>query len=839
MRFSYAIRSLARSRTFSIAAILTLAVGIGAATAIYSVVDTILLQPLPFADSDRLVRLVEHYSFPNATRTYERGLSYPEFLDWRQKSKTLVDATAMIAMSQRMVKTPDGAAGLWGTMAAGNVFELLHANAMLGRTLMAADDTSPDVVVLSYDTWQRHYHSDPAIVGKSLEFRTGALLSTIPTRLLTVVGVMPADFEFPTGPLDFYTPIVIDPSAPPRQQPQVSMIARLAPGASWTAAAGEAELMGKAMRGPWPAKVMALSGPRFEIQGLKERKVASLRPALRILLAAVVVVLLIVCANVANLMLARGTAMQREIAVRLAVGASRADILRQVLAESIVLAAGGGILGLIFGAAGVSMVKRLATVDAPGIYRLMFGTTILPRANEVGVNVRLAVIAFAVSAITSIVFGLLPALRLSRTSHLQAMGSRGAGTSRTESRLRGALVIGQLVMATVLLVGAGLLVNTFLRLSAFNKGYDPAHVLSINLLFPDQYSTARKAETIGVLLERFRQDPNIRAAGFARHGLLIGEELTIGNFAPPGKTRDDVKADRYRVRAVSSGFLTAMGVPVIEGRDLSPDDSATAPPVIVINKSAAERLFGGTHAADRTVDWYVGDNQAQMKIAGVVEDIRQKSATDELVPEIFIDYRQWMHLNEVWGEGDRRQNEFIIGFLSFALQAAGDPAAAIPGAREIVRSVDPNIGIDVMVPLSQLESTSFARQRFYAILLGVFAGVAALVAAIGIYGVLSYSVVQRTNEIGVRMAVGARASQVMGLMMRQGLALTSVGIAVGLAAAALGARSLQSLLFGVAPLDVTTFALVAAGFVVVAAVASYLPARRAAYVEPVVALRAD
>jgi putative ABC transport system permease protein len=833
---AYAVRSLARSRGFTIAAVLTLAVGIGAATAIYSVVDTILLRPLPFPDSDRLVRLVENYAIPNRQQMFQRGLTHQEFLDWRAKTRTLVDATALVGMSQRMVKTPDGAAGLWGAMAAANVFELLQVKAMLGRVLGPGDEASPDVVVLSNDTWQRYYHSDPAIVGKALEFRTGALLAPIPARLLTVMGVLPADFESPTGPLDFYTPIALDPS---KRSPQVTMIARLAPGVSVQAATDEATTMGNAIRPPWPTDVMPLTGPRFEIQSLKERTVATLRPALRLLLAAVVVVLMIVCANVANLLLARGTVMQRDVAVRLAIGASRADILRQVLIESLVLAVGGGVLGALLGAAGVSMVKQLATVDAPGVFRLMFGSTILPRAGEVGVNFRVFAIAFTIAAITSVVFGILPALRLSRTNHLQAMGSRGGGAARGEARLRGALVMGQLVLATVLLVGAGLLVNSFMRLSTFDKGYDPSNVLAINLLFPDQYSTARKAETIETLLTRFRASPNVRAAGFARHGLLIGEELTIGNFVPPGKTLEEMTTERFRVRAVSDGFLTAMGVPLLEGRDLSPADSAMAQPVVAMNRSAAQRLFGATSAAGQVVDWHVGKNQAQMTVAGVFADVRQESATDVLVPEIFVDYRQWLHLQELWGDPPQRQNEWVIGFLSFALRTAGDPSAAVPAVREVVRVVDPNIGIDAIVPMVRLEASSFARERFYAVVLGVFAGVAGLLAAIGIYGVLSYAVVQRTNEIGVRMALGAQRGQVLGLMMRQGLLLAAAGVLLGLICAAVGARSLQSLLFGVAPLDAATFGAVAAAFALVAAAASYLPARRATKVDPVVALRAE
>jgi putative ABC transport system permease protein len=522
----YAIRTLRKSPTFSAIAMLTLALGIGATTAIYSVVDTILLQPLPYPDADRLVRVIENFPHIVPGRPLlQRGITHQEFLDWRTRAKTLSDATAVVGMSQRMVRTPDGAAGLWGAMASANTFTLLRTGAVLGRTLGSSDEANPDVVVLSYDTWQRHFNADPAIVGTALEFRTGALLAPIPPRLLTVVGVLPADFEFPTEPLDFFTPIALDPS---KQSPQVIMIARLAPGVSLQAAIDEANVMGNAIRPPWPANATPLTVPRFEVQSLKDQAVRGLRPALRVLLAAVVVVLMIVCANVANLLLARGTARQREVAVRLAIGASRGRIVRQILTECLVLAAAGGALGALLGAAGVTLVKQLATVEAPGIFRLMFGSTILPRGHEVGVDVKLLGIAFAIAALISVVFGVLPALHLSRTNHLPAMGSRGSGIAPGESRIRAGLVVGQLALATVLLVCAGLLAHSFIKLSTFDKGYEPSNVLAVNLLFPDQYSIARKAQTIETLLARFRGTPNVRAAGFARHGLLIGEELYIG-----------------------------------------------------------------------------------------------------------------------------------------------------------------------------------------------------------------------------------------------------------------------------------------------------------------------
>jgi putative ABC transport system permease protein len=713
---------------------------------------------------------------------------------------------------------------------------LLQVRAMLGRTLLPSDDANQDVVVLSYDTWRRHFDADPGILGRVLEFRTGALLAPVPPRLLSVVGVLPADFEFPTGPLDFYTPIVLDSS---KRSPQVTTIARLAPGVSLDAATSEVNLLGAAIRPPWPGNVTPLTVPRFEVQSLKDQSVQGLQPALRVLLATVVVVLMIVCANVANLLLARGTARRRELATRLAIGASRGRIARQILTECVVLATAGGALGALLGAAGVTLVKQLANVEAPGIFRLMFGSTILPRGHEVGVDLTVLGVAFGIAAVTSVVCGVLPALHLSRTNHLQAIGSRGSGAGRGESRLRAALVIGQLVMATMLLVGAGLLARSFVKLSTFDKGYDPSNVLAFNLLFPDQYSTTRKAETIETLLTQFRRLPRVRSAGFARHGLLIGEELYIGTFVPTGRTLEDMRSERIRVRSISDGYLKAMGVPLLHGREFELGDAAAAAPVIVVNRSAARRYFGTGNPVGQIVDWHVGKGHAQMIVVGVVEDLRQESPSDEVFPEIFVHYRQFLRLQETWGESPQRQNEGAIGFLSFALRTNGDPDVTVPVVRETLNLVDPNIGIDAILPMNRLEASSFARERFYSVMLGVFAAIAGILAAIGIYGVLAYAVIQRTHEIGVRMALGARRAQVLALMLRKGVILTTIGIGLGLVGAAAATRVLQGMLFGITPLDPKTFAAVPLAFGIIAMLASYLPARRATTVDPAVALRSE
>jgi putative ABC transport system permease protein len=840
----YAVRSLRRSPGFATVAVLTLALGIGATTAIYSVVDTILLQPLPFPDSGRLVRVFENIPFIDAGRPpVQRGVTYQEFLEWRTRTRTLTDPLAIIGMAQRTARTSHGTALMWGAMTSGQTFASLGTRAFMGRLLALDDDVHPDVVVLAFDTWRRMLESDPNVLGTTIELRAAAG----PARLLTVIGVLPANFEFLGGVVDFYTPIALDPSRP---SPFVAMIGRLGAGVTLGAANDEANLLGSAIRPPRAADAPPLKVPRFEVQGLKDRLVQPLRPALRVLLAAVVVVLLIVCANVANLLLARGSARQREIAVRAAVGASRWRIVQLVMTESLVLAVAGGAIGALLGAAGVTLVKRLATIDAPGIFRLVFGATLLPRANEVGVDLRVLGIAFGTAALTSVMFGVLPALHLARTNHLDAMGARGSGSGRGETRIRAALAVGQLVMATMLLVGAGLLIHSFARLTSVETGFNPSNVLAAQLVFPADYPIARKAETIDGILSRLRGIPGVEAAGFTRAGILIGEELVIGTIVPQGRTVAEMRAEpvRPRVRSVSHGYLAAMGVRVIAGRELAATDTAGAPTAIVVNRTAARRLFAASNPVGQTVDWFAGGRPGPQgkeapavpaQVVGVVEDIRNTTPDREPFPEVFADYRQLLAVQQKWGDTTQQQDTVSIGFLSFAIRTTGDPLAAIPAFSRAVRAVDANAGIESLLPMEQLVAGSVARQRFYAVMLSVFAGVAAILAAIGIYGVLAYAVVQRTREIGIRMALGAQRAQVLRLILGRGAMLTAIGIALGLAGAAVGTRVLQDLLFGITPLDPQTFIAVSLLFGLVATVASYLPARRATTVDPMVALRSE
>ena len=842
----YAIRSLRRSPGFTWVAVITLALGIGATTAIYSVVDTVLLQPLPFADSDRLVRVFENIPFrlDSSRPPDRRGVPYRDFLEWRTRTRTITDTFAVSPLGQRTVRSSEGMAQLWGAMTSGDAFTLLGARALLGRTLGPDDDAEPDVVVLSFDTWRRVFQSNPQVVGSTVELRAPQPMYqsgvSLDGRLLTVVGVMPAAFEFPAGPIDFYTPIVLDPAS--RQSPSVTFIGRLGAGVPLEAARVEANAIGSAVLPPRPANAPPLTVQRFDVERLKDQVVQGMRPALRLLLIAVFVVLAVVCANVANLLLARGTARQREMAVRRGLGASRGRLARQILTECAVLTGVGGALGVLFASTGVSLVKQLASVEAPGIFRFAFAASVLPRGNEVGINLRMLGIAFGLAALTSLVSGFLPALHLSRANRLQAIGSSGGGTAPVESRVRAALAVGQLVMATALLVGAGLLIHSFLKLSAVENGYDPSNVLTFQLVLPADYSIARKVDTLEALLERFRATPTIKSAGFTRAGILIPEEITVGTFVPPGRTLEAMRADpsKPRLRPVSRGYLTAMGVRVLEGREFVDADSATASPVIVVNRTVARRYFGADSPVGQFVDWHAGKGSpSRMQVVGVVDDVRNVSPDRVAVPEIFIDYRQSLALQQRWDDSPQRQSEMTIGFMSFAIRTRDDSLSTIPAIGRSVRSVDANAGIDAMMPMDRLVTSAVARQRFFAVTLGVFAGVAGFLAAIGIYGVLAYTVVQRTREIGIRMALGAQRRQVLALVMRQGVTLTIAGVAVGLAGAAAGSRLLQGMLFGITPLDPSTFVAVSLLFGIVATLASYLPARRATKVEPVVALRTD
>ena len=838
----YAVRSLARSPGFTAAAVLTLAVGIGATTAICSVVNTILLRPLPLLDADRLVRILEHDRPRNMP-----AVNYREYLDWQSRTTTLTGLAAATYDPQVVMPTPAGLVRVTAGQVSSNYFEVLGARALLGRTLVSRDAADADVMVLGYYAWQRHFGSDPEAIGSVVHFRSGSLAG----RSLTVIGVMPESMETIGAPMEFYTPIAAVPNA--RAIGLAQLIGRIRDGTALAAAADEANVIGAAVRPPRPASAPPLTAARFEVRSLKDGMfdpppgrqggdIPAVRSVLRIFLGAVTVVLLIVCANVANLLLARGTARRRELATRLALGASRWQLVRQILAECVVLAAAGGAIGAGLGAAGVSAIKWLATVDAQGVFKIVFGENLLPRANEVGIDVPLFGITFAVAVITTFAFGLLPALHLSRANQLQAIGSRAGGTTRKDTRIRALLVVGQLAMATVLLVAAALLSASFLNLAGVEKGYNPTNVLAFQLVLPGEYPIARKAESIEAVLRAIRAVPGVSSAGFAYAGILVGVQDTVGSFVPSGSARETLESqrDRPRLKSLSAGYLESAGATLLDGRLLSESDSAQAPPVIVINKTVQRRYFGNVSPVGAFMDWHGGRGpHVPVQVVGVIADVRQGALHREPYAEIFMDYRQVIALQQRWGSPPAAVDHVAFGFMSFAMRTRGDPTDLILPVRQAITRADPNAALDAIMPMDSLVANSVARQRFYAVMLAAFAAVAALLGAIGVYGVLAYFVVERTREIGLRMALGAGRRQVLGLVLGRGLVCAAIGITLGLAGAAAGTRYLQAMLYGITPLDGRTFAVVAVAFAAVAALASYLPARLATRLDPMVALRIE
>jgi predicted permease len=848
---SYAIRGLARSPGFTAAVVVSLALGIGAAAAVFSVVNTVLLEPLPYNDSDRLVRIVQRAApaNPSAPMLRRNDMSQAELTEWRQRTKTLSAMAITITPPITLMPTASGSARLTGSLTSANIFAMLGARAQIGRTLEPADAAAgANVVVISASAWQRYFQSDPNILGRTITLKTlGPEAGLLDGTGLTIVGVMPSSFDFPQPNSDYWAPISED--SPARERLGGAMIAQLAEGITIDAATDEANAIGESLR-PKPTSG-PLSRPlpegvrRFAVEGVKEQIVAASRPALRVIAIAVAAVLLIVCANVASLLLARGTARQREIAVRLAVGASRGRVLRQLLTESLVLAAISGAFGALLAVGFVQVLREFASPHAQGVFNLAWGGSMIPRLHEIRVDGRLLGLGMGLSVITALVAGAIPAFRISRTDQVQVMNDRGAGghggTRRADTRVRNVLVVAQMVVATMLLVGAGLLLNSFTRLARVDPGWNASGLLMFYLVMPQDYPTPRKAEVIDTLLTELRRLPEVRATGYTYAGPLLGIVDRVGWFVPPGRTEQEMRnnPNNPHFRAVSHDYLQTMGARLVSGRWLKPTDDAAAPPVIIVNRTVVRRLFNNENPVGQLVHLDGRMDLPPQEIVGVVDDMRQSRLDAEPTPQMFMDYRQVLALTESRKMATAARERLAFGFLSFFVRTDRDPATLMPAVRSLVNRVDSAAGIDVMLPMEQLVASSLTRQRFYAILLGTFAAIAAVLGAIGIYGVLAYMVGQRTQEIGIRMALGAERATVLGLILRRGIVLMTIGITLGLAGAAGLNRYLSGMLFGLTPLDPPTYAAVAVLFAAVTLAASYLPARRATQVDPMVALRRD
>ena len=845
----YALRGFKNTPGLTVIIVLTLAIGLGATAAIFSVVNAVLLRPLPYAEPERLVQIVEHVpaseGFGGAAQRMT-GMRVADLDWWRTSSKSLSQIGVM-QREGRTFATVDGSVQLYGQRISAALFAMRGIPPLLGRGLLPEDERpDTDVIVLSEAMWREYFNAAPDILGQRVQ---------LDSSTYTVAGVMPPVF----GEEAFWTAFFAPPSAP-GQFFILPAQAQLAAGVSLETASAEANTLGLQLRGIEPEPGAA---PRFEVVRTLDELTAAVAPALRVLVVAVGVVLAIVCTNVANLLLVRGARRQQEIAIRRSLGATRGRIMRQVLTESLVLAGFAGLTAIAFAYAGVGLLKVLSTSYVNP--RFAFAASVLPRLDEIAIDPVVLAFVVVLSVATGVLFGLLPALRLSKYGEhghgSESQLSTLARTSRRNSRLGYLLATVQLACAMALLIGAGLLVNSFVRLTGIDTGFDPNGVLSFELVVPGDSTAERKLEVAEALVARLENDPRVTSAGFTDLPPLIGNfVIVMGFFIPEGKTpadmaeeqRTQTPEERTQTRQVSPGYLRALGARLVAGTWL--DERAETGPAVLVSRAYADHYFPTGNAVGATLTGSgppgapappAGVATVAVTVAGVVDDVHLGRLEGRPERVIFLDPRQNLaRLRSLQPPNAPRPSPTDRAFLTiggssitFAARTTGDPVDILRDLRAIVRDIDPRLAVDAAVPMEQIVSSLTTRPRFYTALLSTFGVIAGFIAVIGLYGVLSYVVGQRTKEIGVRMALGAERGAVLKLVLRQGAATVGVGVPAGIAGALLLTGYLEGMLFGLTPIDVMTYAAVIAAFVPIAMTAVYLPARRATTIDPLTALR--
>jgi putative ABC transport system permease protein len=836
----YAARTLRRSPGFAIVAIVTLALGIGANTAIFSVVNALVLRSLPYKDAGRLYRIfgsVPPTDNPNGPARRVPAVQVADLAPLRAQTKTLSHVTFALPLQATMTGRDD-VIRIEGARMTADALSMLGAQPILGRSFDAKEEVSgaDTVVILSYALWQRSFGGDAGAIGQSL---------TLDGRTYSIIGVMPQGFQFPDTQTRFWIPFV----ATDFPRMGGSPIARLKDGITPEAAAAEVTSLLPQIRAnlppaPGPGRGAPPPASKYELVGMQDLMIAPVKPALLVLSGAVGLVLLIACVNVANLLLARTTAREREIAIRLAIGAGRGRLLRQALSESVLLALAGGLAGTALAYGGIRLLQTLAS----GTTRRDLGPGFaLPRIDEIRLDWRVLAFTLAVSIVTGLIFGLAPAIRRAQPSPMDALregaGSASSGFSLLRrNRTQGVLVVAEIAMAVMLFIGGALLIRSVVNLANVDPGYDPTHVLTAQVTLPrGRYSGPAFNAFTEEMTARVQRLNGVRASGYARQLPTVRmRQLTLLRFTPemPARMPAPPPFDGRQLpespdtRVVSRDFLKVMGVRLIAGRMFNEQDTAGRPQVMLINQTLAKSGYLGEHPIGRQV-YAMG--RAPWEIVGIVSDVRQFDLDQDPDPQVFIDYRQEP-------PPPIPAAQIALGpppAPYFAVRTGDDPLAVAASLRGIVRELEPQATLDNIATMEQIVSNSIARPRLYAVLLGVFAGVAVALTAIGIYGVMAYSVAQRIREIGIRMALGAQRGDVLSLVLGQSLVLTTLGIAAGIAGASAVTRYLRQMLFGLTPLDPSTFVAVAAVFGLIATLAAFVPARRATRVDPLVALRCE
>ncbi|GMV05917.1 MAG: hypothetical protein AMXMBFR53_21940 [Gemmatimonadota bacterium] len=809
----FALRGLLRYPAFTAVAVLTLALGIGANTAVFTLVDGVLLRPLPFREPEQLLSL-QHLGRDGQD---ELPISSGLYLLYRDRSATLRDVGMYTGTAGNFLVEGEPERIL-GQAVTPDFFTTLGASAARGRTFTPEEGLpgGPQVMLLSDGLWRTTFGADPAIVGKTLE------VSGVSRE---VVGVMPEGFGFPDQVARFWLPLVVDPNQAPLAAFFAGGIARMEPTSSLEGVQAEIGDMMARLDQLYPedggAAFLVGVGLKARIQPLKETLVGDVSTTLWILLGTVGFVLLIACANVANLLLVRAEGRQRELALRVAVGAGRLEVLRTFMSESLVLAVAGGALGLGVAAAAVRLTTRLIPTD-------------LPRTAEIAMDVRVLGFTAAVALGCALFFGLFPLLRYGAGDLAGQLkdggGARGSTGGRERHRLRNALVVTQVALALVLLVGSGLMYRSFLALRAVDPGFDTENVLTARIIVPggeigDAVDAARFFRT---LRDRLVQQPGVVDVGFATAVPLGGGGMSFGGIEVEDHPRGPDELPVFAaLPQVDAGYVEAMGIQVREGRAFRPGDGADEARSAMVSASFAQHWWPEGSALGRRVR-FGGEDEDWYTIVGVVEDVRQNNLQDPPQETIYFPT-----LTEAGGNYQVARAQDVV------IRTSGDPLAFLPVLRRELQAVNPRIPLANPRSMETVFAGATARTSFTMTMLGAASGIALLLGLVGIYGVISYVVSQRRREIGVRMALGASAPSVRGMVVRQGMALAGAGVAVGLLAALGLSRVMTSLLFGVSATDPVTYGAVAATLVAVAAAASWLPARRAAGVDPSVALRSE
>ncbi len=787
-------RLMSRRPGFTVLAVLTLALGIGATTGVFSIVNGVLLRPLPYPESERLLRVFE--TAPPAQGSELRSIAIPTLLDWRRDLKQF-DDIALFGPTSFAITGDNRPEQLSGATATASLFTTLGVRPLLGRVFTPDEEHpgGPLAIVLSHRLWQRRFAADSSIVGKSVR---------LDRKAYTVVGVMPAGFAYPAN-AQLWASIGTDHEYDARGARHMSAIARVRRGV--TASAALAELLAEEHR-------LAATLPKFyaergvRVIPLAERIVGGVRPALLVLTGAVVLVLLIACVNVANLLLARATTRRRELALRTALGASRSRIVRQLLVESMTLFLTAALLGFALATLIVRAVRGVST-------------DILPRADAIQLDAGVLFFAIALALVTGVLFGLIPALQASAPAPASALleGGRGSTSGRRSARLRGVLIAIETALAAMLLVGAGLLVRSMQQINAVDPGLSTKNVLTFGLEIAgggaDPNADVRFFREVR---DRIATIPGVRGVGLASRLPLSGADHS-NSFYLPGEARDASTEHSAQDRAVSAGYFAGIGIRVRQGREFTDADAATSPPVVMVNEAFAHRYFPNENPVGRQIT-PTRAGSVPREIVGVVADTKQGALDDAVQPEFYIP-----HTQDPWP------------FLNVAVRTAGDPMLVLSAVQDAVWSLDRDLPLNNVLTLEQMTAESGAQRRLVAMVLMAFAGIAYLLAAIGLYGVIAYTVTQRTAEIGIRMALGAQRGSIGTLIVGSGVRIAMVGALTGLALALPMTRWLRGLLFGVTSSDPATYAIIAIMLPAIAIAASAIPAARAMRIDPVRAMR--